>query len=79
MIKLEEVKVSYTLDGTGECNIVDDGKRVLLSPLFDFDFRDFRVQRCKHSTHMSPKSKSKRGERRTRLQQSAVPKEREVI
>jgi hypothetical protein len=41
-------------------NVADCGKRVLLSHLFDFVFDHFRVQRFKHSTHMSPKSKSKR-------------------
>jgi hypothetical protein len=40
--------------------IADCRKRVLLSHLFDFVFGDFQVQRFKHSTHMSPKSKSKR-------------------
>ncbi len=50
----------------------DCGKRVLLSDLFEFVFGDFQVQRFKHSTNMSPKSKSKRLEKRTRLQQCDV-------
>jgi hypothetical protein len=62
------VGVRLFQDHSLESHIADCGKRVLLSHLFDFVFREFRVQRFKHSTNMSPKSKSKRGERRTRLQ-----------
>jgi hypothetical protein len=46
------------------CVIADCGKRVLLSHLFDFVFREFRVQRFKHSTNMLPKSKSKKGRKK---------------
>jgi hypothetical protein len=60
---------------TGTCNehvTADCCKRVLRSPLFDFDFGDMWVLCLKRCTRKSRKSKSKRGERRTRFPQSVI-------
>ncbi len=72
--KVKIVTLKAKAEGKDIAAIADWGKRVLLSHLFDFVCGDFRVQRFKLSTHMSPKSKSKRWERRTRLQQSVMKK-----